>query len=304
MSRKAPLSDEEIAALVPGPGSMIWRCGSDPRALGAAGYALLLQIAHPTVAAGVSQFSDYRSDPFGRLLRSIDYLMLMAFGGPDAAAKTARTLREMHRRIRGRTPDGRRYHALEPEAWAWVHVTLGDAAIAGIQHFARPMADAERAQFYGEWRRIGRLLDVRDRDLPSDWSGYRDYFDRMVAEQLEDSETVQEFLDYLRRDVLPPLRLLRGPMWRLAWAPAGHVSWVAAVGLLPPELRDRFGVRWTRTCEREFQALGAVSRAAGPLIPVVNRVYSPERILRRRREAIEREYLARPTESRAGGRPG
>jgi uncharacterized protein (DUF2236 family) len=297
----ATFSDEEAAALVPGPGSMIWRRGGDPRALGAAGYALLLQIAHPTVAAGVSQFSDYRNDPLGRLLRSVDYLMLMAFGGPDAAVKTARTLREKHKRIRGRTADGRRYHALEPGAWAWVHATLGDAAIAGIEHFAGPMTDAERAQFYAEWRTMGRLLGVADRDLPSDWNGYREYFGRVVAEHLEDSETVQDFLDYLRRDVRPPLRLLAGPVWRLAWAPAGHVSWVAAVGLLPPELRDRFGVRWTRRCEHEFQALGAVSRAAGPLIPVVNLVYSPERILRWRRDAIERQYLARPTEEGGGG---
>jgi uncharacterized protein (DUF2236 family) len=289
------LMDQEVAALVPGPGSMVWRCGSDPRSLGAAGYALLLQIAHPTVAAGVSQFSDYQSNPFGRLLRSIDYLMLMVFGGPDAAAKTARTLREMHKGINGTTADGRPYHALEPEAWAWVHATLGDAALAGIEHFARRLDDSQRAQFYSEWRTMGRLLNVGERELPADWSGYRAYFERMVAVRLEDSETVQDFLAYLRRGVRCPVPLLDGRAWRLAWAPAGELFWVATVGLLPAELRDRFGVRWTRAREAQFLALGALSRAASPLIPAVNRVYSPENLLRWRRDSIEREYLARPT---------
>jgi uncharacterized protein (DUF2236 family) len=291
MPGSTAFTEEEVAALVPGPGSMIWRYGSDPRALGAAPYALLLQIAHPTVAAGVSQFSDYKRAPFGRLLRSIDYLVVMVFGGPQAAARTARTLREMHTRISGVAPDGRPYHALEPEAWAWVHITLGDAAMAGIQHFGRPMTDAERAQFYSEWRTMGRLVGVGDDDLPADWSGYREYLDRMVAERLEDSDTVQEFLRYIRREVRCPLPMLDGPVWRLAWAPAGEAFWVATLGLLPPQLRDRFGVRWTPARERQFQALGAVSRAATPLLPAINRVYSPEKVLRWRHDAIAREYL-------------
>jgi len=291
----AMLTDEEAAALVPGPGSMVWRCGSDPRSLGAAGYALLLQIAHPTVAAGVSQFSDYQSDPLGRLLRSIDYLTLMVFGGPDAAVRTARSLRRMHRRFKGTAADGRRYHAMEPEAWAWVHATLGDAALAGTQHFARPLVPAERAQFYSEWRAMGRLLGIGERDLPVDWRGYREYFDRMVAERLEDSDTVQEFLTYLRRDVRCPLPRLDGPVWRLAWAPAGELAWTATVGLLPPPLRERFGVHWTPARQALYEALGAVARAARPLMPAVNRVYSPENVLRWRRASIEREFLAGPT---------
>ena len=140
---------------------------------------------------------------------------------------------------------------------------------------------------------MGGLLGVREPDLPVDWRGYREYFDRMVAERLEDSDTVREFLRYLRRDVRCPLPLLDGRVWRLAWAPAGELAWAATVGLLPPELRERFGVRWTGARETQFQALGALARAAGPLMPAVNRVYSPENVLRWRRASIEREYLAR-----------
>jgi uncharacterized protein (DUF2236 family) len=78
----------------------------------------------------------------------------MCFGGPDAALRTARTLRQMHQRIKGISPGGRRYHAFEPEAWAWVHVTLGDAMIAGNRHFARPMPDDERERFGVRWTAV------------------------------------------------------------------------------------------------------------------------------------------------------
>lgn len=285
-------AEQELAALVPGPGSMIWRHAGDPRILWAAAYGLLLQLAHPTVAAGVREHSRYQRDPIGRLLRSTDYLTVMCFGGPELALRTARTLRQMHAQIKGIGPGGRRYHAFEPEAWAWVHVTLAEAMIAGNRHFARPMRDDERERFYAEWRAVGAIVQVGEHDLPDDWAGYRGYFDRMVAERLEDNDQVQEFLAFMRHEVLSPLPLLDRRLGRVAWAPFGRVFWLATVGLLPAELRERFGVRWNAVREREFRALAAASRATTPLMPAVTRIVSPENILRWRRDPIERQYLA------------
>ncbi|MGH2714019.1 MAG: oxygenase MpaB family protein [Thermoleophilaceae bacterium] len=271
---------------------MIRRYASDPRILAAAAYGLLLQLAHPTVAHGVREHSGYQRDPLGRLLRSTDYLTVMCFGGADAALRCARALREMHERIKGVAPDGRRYDAFEPEAWAWVHVTLGDAMISGNRHFASPMSDDQRERFYSEWRAVGRLVQVGEADLPGDWAGYREYFDHMVADRLEDNDQVQQFLAFIQRDIRSPLPVLDGLAWRLAWTPFGRLFWVATVGLLPPELRERFGVRWTGVREREFRALAAASRATTPLMPAVRYVISPEHALRWRRESIERAYAA------------
>jgi uncharacterized protein (DUF2236 family) len=287
----ASSAERDLAALVPGPGSMIWRHASDPRILAAAAYGLLLQLAHPTVAHGVREHSVYQRDPIGRLLRSTDYLTVMCFGGPDAALRTARALRQMHKRIKGISTDGRPYHAFEPEAWAWVHVTLADAMIAGNRHFARPMSDDERERFYSEWRAVGAIVHVGENDLPEDWAGYCEYFDRMVADRLDDNDQVQQFLAFIRHDVRSPLPLLDERAWRVAWAPFGRLFWLATVGLLPAELRERFGVRWNAAREHEFRALTAASRATTPLMPAVTRVVSPENILRWRRDPIEREYL-------------
>jgi uncharacterized protein (DUF2236 family) len=294
MPRQGSSSERDLATLVPGPGSMIWRYASDPRILAAAAYGLLLQLAHPTVAHGVREHSVYQRDPVGRLLRSTDYLTVMCFGGPDAALRAARRLREMHKRIKGVAPDGRRYNAFEPEAWAWVHITLGDAMIAGNRHFGRPMSDDERECFYSEWRAVGRLVHVGDRDLPWDWAAYRDYFDRMVADRLEDSDQVQQFLAFIRREIRAPLSMLDGPVWRVAWMPFGELFWLATVGLLPPQLRERFGVGWSAVREGEFRALAAASRATTPLMSAVTPFISPEHVLRWRRGSIEREYLVPP----------
>src|SRR5438270_4842868 len=102
-------------ALVPQPGSLTWARAGDARLLICAGYALLLQVSHPTVGAGVSEHSQFRRDPWGRLLRTLDYSYTMVYGGPPAAAEMGRRIRSFHGQISGRRADGRRYHALEPE---------------------------------------------------------------------------------------------------------------------------------------------------------------------------------------------
>src|ERR687887_27077 len=106
---------EEWARLAPAPGSVVWRCASDPRVLLTAGYALVLQVAHPTVGAGVSEHSSFREDPWGRLLRTLDGFYGLVYGGPESAAELGRRLLALHRTIKGVTAGGRPYHALEPE---------------------------------------------------------------------------------------------------------------------------------------------------------------------------------------------
>jgi len=125
-------------SLTPHPGTITWRYAGDARVLIAAGYALLLQVAHPTVGAGVSEHSQFRRDPWGRLLRTLDYTCTMVYGGPRAAGEMGQRIRSFHRRISGTRPDGQRYHALEPEAYAWVHATLAEAILAAHERFTDP----------------------------------------------------------------------------------------------------------------------------------------------------------------------
>ncbi len=254
-------------SLAPHPGTITWRCAGDARLLIAAGYALLLQVSHPTVGAGVSEHSRFRNDPWGRLLRTLDYTYTMVYGGPQAAGEMGRRIRSFHKQIYGCRPDGQRYRALETEAYTWVHATLAEAIFAGHERFGRPFTHDQRQRFWTEWRSLGRLLGIRYRDLPAEWLGFRVYVEEMIDARLQHTESVDDVLEALTRPTPPALGVLRGPGWATVRPQLGHVLGLATVGLLPATLRRRFGVRWTLANEVELSVLGAALRTATPFMP-------------------------------------
>jgi uncharacterized protein (DUF2236 family) len=75
---------------------------------------------------------------------------------------------------------GHPYRALDPAAYAWVHLTLAHFFVEVQSLLGRPLSPDQKEQLYGEWRQVGRLLGVRDSQLPPDWVCFRRYFDHMV----------------------------------------------------------------------------------------------------------------------------
>jgi uncharacterized protein (DUF2236 family) len=85
------------------PESVIRRVGNSPLTpfLGG-GPAVLLQVAHPLVAAGVVAHSDYRRDLWKRLLRTLRALYLITFGSKAEAEAAAVAVAATHARVHGR----------------------------------------------------------------------------------------------------------------------------------------------------------------------------------------------------------
>jgi uncharacterized protein (DUF2236 family) len=283
---------EEAARLAPGPRSVVWRIGSDARVMSAAGAPLLLQVAHPTVAGGVRDHSDFKKDPWGRLWRTLDYVYLLTYGGPQTAANIGRQLREMHKPIKGTKPDGERYHALEPEAYAWVHATLAEVLVKGYSKFCRPLTPHEVERLWQEWLDMGRLLGVREHDLPDTWGGFDDYMEEMIATRLEDNDVVQDVLSTLSEPKAPPLPRLDDRVWKLLRVPASQSARLGMVGMLRPSAREKLGLKWTKKDQRMLDAMALASRAATPLLPESIRRSGPA-YLERRGRAIERGPFAR-----------
>jgi uncharacterized protein (DUF2236 family) len=282
MTRVFP-SENELDGILVGPDSIAWRATSDVRLYAVMLYPLLLQVAHPTVGAGVRDYSDFERRPWDRLLRTIDYVSLLVYGGADAP-RAGRRLRELHARFTGVREDGEHYHALEPEAYAWVHATLIETYIAGHARFGRPMRRAEIEQFYGEYRRLGRLIGVRERDLPGSWLGFCTYFERMITEELLRTEAVDRVLHTISHAPAPPMPI-PPLLWSALRLPASRLLWLGGLGLMRPELRRRLGVSWNRLDTLQFTALGRLSRGLTPLMPEPLRVTGPGE-LRWRREEI------------------
>jgi uncharacterized protein (DUF2236 family) len=216
-------------------------------------------------------------------MRTTDYLYLLVYGGP-AARPMGRRLRELHKQIKGTNPDGSRYHALEPDAYAWVHATLIEATFAAGERFVGGFTAAEREHLYAEYMPLGRLVGVRPGDLPEGLADFRDYVDTMISERLVRHETVDVLIDLLDRPAAPGLPVIDRLWPRLRIAPSRALR-TATLGLLPPLLRERFGVFWSAAQQTELRALGAASRALTPLLPPRLRNVGPE-YLRRRRGAI------------------
>ena len=261
---------EQWAQLAPARGSPVWRRAGDVRMLLTAGYALVMQVAHPTVGAGVSEHSGFREDPWGRLLRTLDAFYALIYGGPDTAAAVGRRLRASHRAIRG--PG---YHALEPEAYAWVHATLADAVIRGHALLGRPLDPQERERYWADWRAAGRLLGVRARDLPADWAGLEAYVDDMVDHRLQRTAAVDDVLATLRDPGPPPVPLPLRVGWPLAGIPLAHALDLVTTGLLAPVLRERFGLGWSPVQRTELQLLAGGLRATAAVTPGAARILGP-----------------------------
>jgi uncharacterized protein (DUF2236 family) len=257
---------EEWPRLAPAPQSIVWRRAGDPRVLLSAGYALVLQVAHPTVAAGVGQHSSFRDDPWGRLGRTLDAFYALVYGGADIAGETGRSLRAFHRTIKGVAADGHRYHALEPEAYAWVHATLADAIVRGHARVGDPLEPLERERFWLEWRAVGRLLGIRASELPGDWREFEAYVDGMVRGRLEHTRAVDDVLDTLAAPGPPPLPLPLRAGWPLAGIPLSRALTLVTIGTLPPVLRERFGLGWSRAERLELDLLARVLRAMTPAL--------------------------------------
>ena len=256
---------QEAAELVPRRGGPVWRLAGDVRMLNTAGYALILQVAHPTVGTGVAQYSGFLEHPWGRLLRTLDYVHGSIYGGPEMAWRIGQRVRGIHKHIKGVAADGSRYHALEPGAYAWVHATLASAFVDGARVFGTPLAPAEAEDFWREWVALGRLIGVRERDLPATWAEFGPYFDRMVAEELENTETAHLVLDSLGSSP-PPFDAMPDALWRGIQRPAAGQTRLTTLGMLGPRGRALLGVPWSGSQEAAFRALARVSRASAPLI--------------------------------------
>jgi uncharacterized protein (DUF2236 family) len=264
------------ARRAPGPGSVVWRVGGDWTMMLGGGRALILQVAHPTVAAGVGQFSDYTTAPWKRLAGTLDLYLRVIYGGRDeTAAEAGERLRAMHRRIKGVDGDGRRFHALDPAAFHWVHATLVDGMVEMRERFGQPLTGLERELFYEEMCEVATLYGLRERDMPPDWSAFRAYFDAVVADELCDSDTLQDVIRMVFHPSKPASMPLPEQLWGLASWPGAELVRLTTVGTLPPALRRRLGLRWGADKELALRAQQEAIRRVFPLLPDRLRLMPP-----------------------------
>ena len=262
-----------------GPDSVNWRVNREQIMLLGGGRALLLQLAHPMVAAGVSQHSDFAADPMKRLRRTLDATLAIVFGTTDEAERAAAQVRAVHNSVRGtltedvgRYKAGTPYEANNPDYLRWVGATLLDTSIKVYELMCEPLSKADLDRFYEESKLFVRMLGVPDDYVASTIEDFREYFDSMLE---GDEIGVGEVGRKLAHDVLhPKLRFVPPPVF-------GALG-IVTTGLLPESVRKRFGLPWSPARERAYRAQLRVARIAHRGLPARIRLFPQAREALRR----------------------
>lgn len=145
------------------PGDAIWTVNRDAAMYAGGIRALLLQALHPAAMAGVAGHSGYRSDPWGRLQRTGEFIAMTTYGPVPSAEALIGRIRGVHERVRGKTDDGTPYRASDPHLLAWVHAAETQSFLAAFQAFGPTrLTQAQADEYVASAAPVGELLGAVD----------------------------------------------------------------------------------------------------------------------------------------------
>ena len=219
-----------------GPGTVSARLLTHPALLLGGPRAILMQVAHPKVAAGVADHSRFSADPFGRLVRTLRTMDRIAFGSRERSSRALEGLEARHRRITGTTSGGEEYSALDPALTLWVHATLVDTALTVDHRYLGLLDRAARARFYEESLLLAAAFRIPDDLVPPDLASFRGYVEDVAATV----EVGPDARSIARHVLRPPLS---GPAGGALGLLAAPLLEAVTADLLPARLRRAYGLR-------------------------------------------------------------
>jgi uncharacterized protein (DUF2236 family) len=250
--------------------SAIWHIDREAAIFLGAGRALLLQLAHPWVAAAIDEHSNTFTDPIGRFHRTFGIVFNMVFGSLEDSLAVARQLHRRHSAIKGSLLSaagpfaaGSAYFANSVPALRWVWATLTDTAYLTYRLVLPPPSRKLRDRYYANNRLFAALFGIPQAQIPPDWASFSAYVEDMTR---SDTLTVTVTARSIAQ------RLLAGTdLWFAV--PESYRALTAR--LLPPVLREGFGLRYGPSEGRQAQQLIHWAQRAYPLLPQRLRYVGP-----------------------------
>lgn len=234
-----------------GPDSVTWKLHREPILLLGGLRSLYLQALHPRAVAAVAQNSGYRSDPWGRLIRTSDYVGTVVYGSTAEVEAAGSRLRRIHSRMTATDPrTGETFRIDEPDLLRWVHVAEVESFLTTARRAGVRLTADEMDAYYSEQLRAAELVGLDPSTVPSTAAEVDTYYEAMRPELglTRDSAETALFL------TVPPVpeswgsRALRlgltlGPS---RWAYLGIAG--TAFALLPAWARRMYGgLGWPAT---------------------------------------------------------
>jgi uncharacterized protein (DUF2236 family) len=264
-----PLRDRQPDSGLFGPGTATWQVMREPLLILGAARALLMQSAHPLVAQGALDHSDFDVDPIGRFQRTAGWVTTVVFGTTEEAQAATRAVNQLHRHVKGELPHanaagtwagGSAYQAQDRQLLLWVHASLMDSMLTAHRVAIGNLRTGVGDRFVREWDAIARLMGLPPGSTWDSESAMRRWIDRQIREEIvrpgRGSRQVSEV-------ILAPGAT--GPT-------LAKVTSLFTAGMLPDRVRDEFQIPWTVGHRLAFQSLALTLRAARPTLPRVMRV--------------------------------
>jgi uncharacterized protein (DUF2236 family) len=246
------------------PESMMHQIGQEALGLLGGGRAVLLQLAHPLVAAGVAEYSDFQADPLSRLLRTLELMHTVVYGNHREATQALERFHAVHARIQGhlsdaagRFPAGTAFTANDPELKFWVLATLIDTSLSTYERFIAPLTPDERDRFYTDAQVLAELFRIPEAIVPPYLDDFHHYMASMITDDtLAATHTAQR----LARDVLYP------DVGIVPTASAALLRFITA-GTLPERFREAYGLKWNAQRQILLDGLSQSTRLLRPWVP-------------------------------------
>ncbi len=232
--------------------------------------ALVMDVAHPKVAAGVEDHSQFRSRPWRRAWVTVDAGLRLVFGPTTVARAAARQIYATHDHINGHLPRETGPEAIDPayttdtaytahdaSLLTWVWATLVDSAEVAYTRWVGPLAGADADAFYADMVAFARFVGIPAELLPADRAAFASYLDDMIGGGIHGASDLSR-------------TLARHILWfehRTVPSPIVRVGRVLAVATLDPRLRRSLDLRLDSDDERFAHRLDEMLRTYYPRLP-------------------------------------
>lgn len=241
-----------------GPGTMTWRVNRENAVLLAGVSAVLLQLGHPLVAAGIADHSDFDADPAGRFQRTFAIVDNVVFGDVETAVEAALTVRRLHSRVTGGMTEavgpyeaGATYDANDPDLLLWVWATLVDQVLVAYETYVEELSDAEHEAYYRESKVFGQLMGVPADAFPATLADFYEYYER----ELETTVATGDRATELKETLFDQFAVL------------GPLSPFFGAATMPDPCREAFGLPWSERHQRVFEVVASGVRRLLPYLP-------------------------------------
>lgn len=244
--------------------SMIRKIYREAVVLLGGGYAVLLQLAHPFVTAGVDDYSHFQEEILKRLYGTVEFMHELVFEDRHNVNKAIEQFHKMHERIHGKLGDragnlspDTHYSGTDPQAMLWVFATFVDTGWRAYEKFKKPLSIEEKRQYYSECLILAALIGVKRHIVPQSWEDFQQYMNDMLG---GDTLVVTARAKELGHAVLyPNVSFFPGLSARL-------LRFVTA-GLLPDRFRKAYGLTWNKSKQVLLNAFAGAIRFLRPVVP-------------------------------------